>query len=84
MQQTAGGTGDPKRLASIATLPQDLGRMAPAELQALAAKYLRPDRDWTMTVVPSAKVLAGAKAAAGVPAAPAAAPAAPVKAPATR
>ncbi|MEZ0495917.1 M16 family metallopeptidase [Sphingomonas sp. IW22] len=61
MMQTGGGTRDPKRLESIATLPQDLGRMAPAELQALAAKYLRPERDWTMAVVPSDKVLAAAK-----------------------
>jgi len=31
-------------------------------LQAIAAKYLRPDRDWTMAVVPAAA--AGPKAAA--------------------
>ncbi|WP_315761292.1 M16 family metallopeptidase [Sphingomonas sp. Y38-1Y] len=72
LMQTGGGTRDPARLASIATLPQDIGRMAPAELQALAAKYLRPERDWTMSVVPSAKVLAGAKPAALPTAAPAA------------
>ncbi|HTG38883.1 M16 family metallopeptidase, partial [Sphingomonas sp.] len=69
MMQTGGGTRDPKRLAGIATLPQDLGRMAPAELQALAAKYLRPERDWTMAVVPSDKVLAQSAPAAPVAAA---------------
>lgn len=72
LMQTGGGTRDPKRLASIATLPRDLGRMAPAELQALAAKYLQPTRDWTMAILPSDKVLAGA-AAAPVAAAPSAA-----------
>ncbi|MFT6569366.1 MAG: zinc protease [Sphingomonas echinoides] len=29
--------------------------MTAADLQATAAKYLRPDRDWTMQVVPKAK-----------------------------
>lgn len=70
LMQTGGGTIDPKRLAAVATLPQDLGRISPAELQALAAKYLRPERDWTMAVLPSDKVLAGAKPPAAGAAAP--------------
>jgi zinc protease len=28
----------------------------PADIQALAARYLRPDTDWTLAVVPKGKV----------------------------
>jgi zinc protease len=34
------------------SLAKDYAATTPAELQALAAKYLRPDKDWTMVVLP--------------------------------
>lgn len=55
MQQTAGGTRDPKRIAAIDTLASDIGATTAAEIQALAAKYLRPEKDWSMVVVPEKK-----------------------------
>lgn len=70
MMQTEGGTGDRRRLDAVASLVSDLGPMQPAELQALAAKYLRPDRDWTMAVLPSERVVAGAAATPATAAAP--------------
>ena len=50
--QTAGGTYDQKRLDSARSVLSDFARMTPADLQALAAKYLKPETDWTMAVVP--------------------------------
>ncbi|UUL82694.1 M16 family metallopeptidase [Sphingomonas qomolangmaensis] len=64
LQQTGGGSFDPRRIDSIRSLPQDLGKVTPADIQALAAKYLVPTRDWTMLVLPSEKVVAAGKAAA--------------------
>jgi zinc protease len=50
--QTSGGAYDQRRLDSARNVLSDFARMTPAELQALAAKYLKPERDWTMAVVP--------------------------------
>lgn len=55
MQQTEGGTTDPRRLAAVNTLGPDYGRTGPEELQALAIKYLARDKDWSMVVLPEAK-----------------------------
>ncbi|UZK64777.1 M16 family metallopeptidase [Sphingomonas sp. M1-B02] len=55
MRQVEGGSGDPARIAAVETLPRDVALTTPLEIQALAAKYLRPDRDWTMVVVPEKK-----------------------------
>ena len=55
MQQTAGGTLDPKRIDAINTIASDIGTTTSAEIQALAAKYLRPEKDWSLVVVPEKK-----------------------------
>lgn len=55
MQQTEGGTFDPKRFAAINSIARDYGATTPAEIQALAAKYLAPDKDWSLVVLPEAK-----------------------------
>ncbi|QDX26562.1 insulinase family protein [Sphingomonas suaedae] len=55
MQQTEGGTLDPRRLAAIPSIGTDYVQTTPQELQALAVKYLGPDKDWTMVVLPEAK-----------------------------
>lgn len=52
MQQTEGGTTDPRRLAAVTTLATDYTRTDPQELQALAIKYLSAGKDWTMIVLP--------------------------------
>lgn len=54
MRLVEGGSYDPARIAAVSTLARDIATTSPAEVQALAAKYLRPDRDWTMIVVPEA------------------------------
>jgi zinc protease len=55
MQQTEGGTFDPRRLAAIPTIGRDYAQTTPEEIQALAAKYLAPQKDWSLIVLPEAK-----------------------------
>lgn len=55
MNQTQGGTRDPARLAAIPGIINDIRSTTPEELQALAAKYLVPSKDWSMAVVPEKK-----------------------------
>lgn len=66
LQQTGGGTLDPRRLAAVRTLATDLTTATPAGIQALAARYLRPDADWTMAVLPKGKQPAGNQVAGPV------------------
>ncbi|WP_423604823.1 M16 family metallopeptidase [Sphingomonas sp. MS122] len=62
MQQTEGGTLDPRRFAAINTIARDYGGTTPAEIQMLAAKYLAPQKDWSLVVVPEAKPAAANQA----------------------
>jgi zinc protease len=73
MKLVEGGSYDPARIAAVKTLAPDIGRVTPAELQGLAAKYLRPDRDWSLMVVPEKPAPVGA-APMAPPSAPATVP----------
>ncbi|MEH3047234.1 hypothetical protein, partial [Sphingomonas adhaesiva] len=50
--QTSGATLDPMRIEASRSIVGDMTGITPASLQAVAVKYLRPDKDWTMAVVP--------------------------------
>ncbi len=50
--QTSGGAFDPARIEASRSLVSDMTGITPETLQATAAKYLRPEKDWTMAVVP--------------------------------
>jgi zinc protease len=63
MQQLGGASYDPRRIAAARSIIRDLKGVTAADLQATAAKYLRPDKDWTMEVVPE-QVAAAMKAEA--------------------
>ncbi len=52
MQLVEGGSADPARIESVKTLARDIALVRPEDIQALAMKYLRPDRDWTLVVLP--------------------------------
>ncbi|MBY0520877.1 MAG: insulinase family protein [Sphingomonas sp.] len=52
--QLEGATYDDRRIAAIRTLARDVAQTTPELLQATAQKYLRPEADWTMAVVPKA------------------------------
>ncbi len=59
MRLVEGGAFDPARVAAVNTLARDIATTSPVELQGLAQKYLRPDRDWSMVVVPGPDAKAG-------------------------
>ncbi|HWU73372.1 MAG TPA: insulinase family protein, partial [Sphingomonas sp.] len=50
----AGASYDPRKIAAARSILLDYQNVTAADLQAVAAKYLRPDKDWTMEVVPKA------------------------------
>ncbi|MBM6575524.1 insulinase family protein [Microvirga sp. SRT01] len=52
LSQMGGGAYDPRRISAVRTVLADLVQATPADLQSVAARYLRPDRDWTLAVVP--------------------------------
>jgi len=54
MLQLTGASYDPRRIDALARLYHDVSTMTAADLQATARKYLRPEADWTMDVVPKA------------------------------
>ena len=47
-----GATYDPRLIDAARSIMVDYQGVTSAELQAVAAKYLRADKDWTMEVVP--------------------------------
>ena len=55
LQQLGGGAFDQKRIDATRNLAQDFVSITPAQLQEVAKRYLRPDRDWTMAVMPRGK-----------------------------
>ncbi|MDV3459063.1 insulinase family protein [Sphingomonas sp. HF-S4] len=59
MRLVEGGSYDPARISSVDTLARDVALTTPVEVQALAQKYLRPDRDWSMVVLPRPDAKAG-------------------------
>ncbi|MGN6818912.1 MAG: M16 family metallopeptidase [Sphingomonas sp.] len=50
----ADATYDPRKIATARSILMDYQNVTAADIQAVAAKYLRPDKDWTMEVVPKA------------------------------
>jgi len=55
MYQLEGATADPVRIASVRTLLGDYTQTTPERMQALAARYLAPDKGWRLAVVPAGK-----------------------------
>ncbi len=55
LNQLTGASYDERRFTALSTLSTDLAAITPETLQQTAAKYLRPDSDWTLAVVPENK-----------------------------
>lgn len=53
LNQLEGATYDDQRVAAVLALNADLNKITPQVLQQTAKKYFRPDRDWTMAVLPN-------------------------------
>ena len=52
LRELAGAAFDPKRITATEELGPSIRGITPESLQATAAKYLKPERDWTLKVVP--------------------------------
>ena len=52
MNRLAGATYDPSRIDALRNIYQDVASTTAADLQAAAARYLKPENDWTLQVVP--------------------------------
>jgi zinc protease len=62
----SGASFDPRRIDAARRIIYDYRAITAADLQTVAVKYLRPDKDWTMEVVPkSVAAKAGLTVAAG-------------------
>ncbi len=55
MRELSGGSYDENRLNATRRIGSDFAVVTPLVLQQTAAKYLLPEKDWTMAVVPKAK-----------------------------
>jgi zinc protease len=62
MLQLEGATYDSRRIEAFRRVLSDISTLTAAQLQETARKYLRPDTDWTMEVVPKSTVGAVASA----------------------
>lgn len=52
LRELSGGAYDDRRLDATRRLGRDFGEVTPQVLQATAAKYLVPGKDWTLAVLP--------------------------------
>lgn len=52
MYQLEGATEDPARVAGVRSILHDYTVTTPAEMQALAARYLQPGKSWRLAVLP--------------------------------
>ena len=71
LNQLQNGTYDPGRIQAMRDMFREIGNVTAPQIQAVAERYLRPDKDWTMAVMPRDK---DGKAVAIVPAAAVAKP----------
>ncbi len=55
MYQLEGATTDPTRIGAIRSILRDYTVTTPEQMQALAARYLHPDKSWRLSVLPQEK-----------------------------
>ena len=55
LQQLGGAAYDPRIAIATRNLVADYAAVTPEQIKATAEKYLRPERDWTMKVIPGRK-----------------------------
>jgi len=58
MYQIEGATEDPSRFGAIRSILTDYTQITPADVQALARKYLVRDKSWRLAVIPQGQTLA--------------------------
>jgi zinc protease len=55
LNQLGGAAYDPRRIDATKRIASDFVAITPAQLQETAAKYLRPETDWSLAVMPKKK-----------------------------
>lgn len=65
MGQIEGGTADPARYAAVRSIMTDYTQITPAEVQALAQRYLVRGKSWRLAVIPQGQTLATGAAGQG-------------------
>ncbi|MEO5587300.1 MAG: insulinase family protein [Novosphingobium sp.] len=58
MYQVEGGTEDPTRFGAVRSILTDYTQVTPADIQALAQKYLVRGQSWRLAVIPQGQTLA--------------------------
>src|SRR3546814_7937984 len=57
-----GATQDPRVTAAALSIQSDISAVTAADIQRLAAQYLKPERQWSLAVLPKGMTLAEASA----------------------
>jgi zinc protease len=65
MNQIEGATEDPSRYAAVRSIMSDYTQITPAEVQALAQRYLLRAKSWRLAVIPQGQTLATGAAGQG-------------------
>ena len=65
MNQVEGGSDDPSRFAAVRSIMTDYTQITPAEVQALAQRYLIRGKSWRLAVIPQGQTLATGAAGPG-------------------
>jgi zinc protease len=52
MNQMEGATRDARYVQAMRSMADDMLKVTPADIQALAVKYLAPNRSWSAVVLP--------------------------------
>jgi len=55
LRETAGSSRDPQKIVAMDSLAEDLVKITPADIQAMAQRYLVPGKSWSMVVLPEAR-----------------------------
>ena len=52
LNQLQGGSYDPRRIAALGNMFRTVGGVTPIQIQRIAQRYLKPENDWTLAVMP--------------------------------
>ncbi len=62
-----GATRDPRVATAALSIQDDIAAVTADDIQRLAAKYLKPDHEWSLAILPKGMTLAEASSLGGVP-----------------
>jgi zinc protease len=69
MHLLEGASRDPRVVRAALSIETDAAAITPADIQALAQRYLVAERRWSLVILPPGQTLAGTRIGGGAPAA---------------